>query len=746
MLENYSADWPQSNEEIDLKIHDLPHRSSTTEWWYMHSHVTAKGGRKFSLFASFFIRMLGYDKKNKEPIYAYSLTWAIADLDEKEYYTCSLVDKKAPKIGLKRIRKGEIVKDPYIRRAVIEILKKDKVPYPDEMFKGDVHVAWDKLHLDYDGNTFIKKKNGTYALSLNYPAKDIAVDIQFTPQKPAIRHGNNGVVAGVKAEDMFYYFIPKCEVKGSLIVNGEKFKIEEATGWYDHEFGLHNEKTAKKNEKRDVAWNWVAMQLDNDCEITAYDLIDEKTRRSVGSYLIYIDQKGKRTQINDFKLKPVGSQWTSTRTFNDYPTRWKLTCKAIKLDVDIEASFPEQEFGTVISKPAFWEARMEVKGKLRSKNVSGPAYFERSGFHKIDTLKDFFKIVSRETLKSVARIIPLSLTQPKFEELVSKDGNKGFTRGLDKKQYIEALIKPIREITDRGGKSWRSYATIACADIVGGNSQKAKDWMALPELMHVGSLMVDDVQDKSEIRRGGLAAHHLYGEATAINSGSAAYFLGQICVYESSIDPMKKLEIYHLYFEALRAAHSGQAMDIHGFEYMMDDVIKNDKGSLLAKRVKATHRLKSAAPASYLARIGSMLGNGTPEQTNGLADYFEALGISFQIIDDTLNLKGFKDHLKTKGEDITAGKITYPVAKAFAVLNKKDRKRLWEILQMQTEDVTLITEAVTLLDKNDSIEKSEKEAKSTLERAWKKLDPLVEDSMVKLNLRAFSWYVLERTY
>jgi geranylgeranyl pyrophosphate synthase len=188
-------------------------------------------------------------------------------------------------------------------------------------------------------------------------------------------------------------------------------------------------------------------------------------------------------------------------------------------------------------------------------------------------------------------------------------------------------------------------------------------------------------------------------------------------------------------------------MDIYGLDYMMPDALKDDNvAKLLAKRVIATHRLKSAAPAAYLARIGVILGEGTDEQTEAMGDYFEALGISFQIIDDTLNLKGFKDHLKTKGEDITAGKITYPVAKAMALLDKKDRKRLWEIVSAKTDNLELIAEAVGLLDKVKAIELCEREAKAILEKGWKKIDPLLRDSMVKLNLRAFSWFVLERTY
>ena len=157
---------------------------------------------------------------------------------------------------------------------------------------------------------------------------------------------------------------------------------------------------------------------------------------------------------------------------------------------------------------------------------------------------------------------------------------------------------------------------------------------------------------------GKAACHKIYGEPIAINAGSAAYFIGQISVYNADIADEKKLRIYHMYFETLRAAHSGQALDLYGLDYMMDDVVENGKGDLLVQRSLAIHRLKSAAPASYLAKIGAILGEGTEEQVEGLGLYYDALGVAFQIIDDTLNLKGYKDGLKTKGEDITSGKIT----------------------------------------------------------------------------------------
>jgi geranylgeranyl pyrophosphate synthase/predicted secreted hydrolase len=744
----FAADWPIDG-PIDLSIHDLPHASSSTEWWYMNTHLEAKGGRKLSLFASFFVHAISFDKTTNKPDYAYSVIWGISDIDNKKYHTVSLVDKRAPKLGLERLKKGELVKDPYIKRAAIEMLSKGVMPYPDELLKKTPVIAKKTLSLDYDGNTFKKMKDGSYMLHLQHKDLELSADLRFYPQKPPTRHGDNGVVRGVSAEDMFYYFIPRNKVTGTVKIKKEKLTIVKGSGWYDHEFGCHaqKEKGKKDDMKKDVSWNWIAMQLSNGSELTAYDLIDLKTGEDCGSFVILIDEKGKRHYSQKFSLKPIGETWTSTRTFNEYPTAWELSAPEFGLKVTAVAAFPNQEFATVISKPAFWEGRMNVNGTLKGRKITGNAYIERHGFVNSNNMKEFLKAVSKATLKSVHHILPLSLTQEKFEELVSKKGNKHFTQGLDKQAYIDKLIKPIREITDRGGKSWRSYATIACCDAVGGDSQVAIDWLALPELMHVGSLMVDDVQDKSVVRRGGPSAHQVHGDAIAINSGTAAYFIGQYCIYNVDKSFEEKVEIYNCYFEAMRASHSGQAMDIYGLDYMMPDAMADDKvAKLLPTRVIATHRLKSAAPASYLARIGVLLGTGTKEQQNAMGEYFEALGISFQIIDDTLNLKGFKDHLKTKAEDITAGKITYPIAKAMSMLNKKDRARLWQIVSMKTDNIALLTEAVALLDKYKVIELCEREAKTILERAWKKVDPLLRDSMVKLNLRAFSWFVLERTY
>ena len=59
---------------------------------------------------------------------------------------------------------------------------------------------------------------------------------------------------------------------------------------------------------------------------------------------------------------------------------------------------------------------------------------------------------------------------------------------------VSALIDPLLEMTNRGGKAWRSFLGAACVNAVGGDSTRFRPAMAIPEIMHVSSLIIDDIQ------------------------------------------------------------------------------------------------------------------------------------------------------------------------------------------------------------------------------------------------------------
>jgi geranylgeranyl pyrophosphate synthase/predicted secreted hydrolase len=749
-MSGFPSDWPGPG-LIDLAFHDLPHQSSATEWWYMNGHFMIADGRMLSIFATFFRIAHGKNEVTKEVEHAHSVVWALSDATSKVYHMESRLDKRAPGIGLERIRRGLGSKDPRLNRAIAEVLERERLPGPDRMFEGNVFVGERRLELDFSGARLDKQDDGSYRISLFNQRAQTGCNIDFHPEKPPVRHGDDGVAKGTMCEDMFYYILPRCRLTGSVIINGIEQPIVSGAGWYDHEFGGYfsvapgGESSEGSEPAHNTAWNWTAIQLDDGNEITAYSIIRSDTQKVIGQWLIVIDPDGHCSNYPDMTLEPV-RWWRSTRSFLNYPTSWRLHAPKAKIDLTIEASFEDQEFITVVSGNGFWEGRCDVIGTMGGRRVKGLAFFERRGFEAFSDLDGFFSAVGEEVRKSVERIIPIEPTLGQLRNLIASDDRKHYMVGVDIPRLARSLIKPMREITDRGGKSWRSYAALVCCDVVGGDSRKFVQWLAMPELIHVGSLIVDDIEDRSTVRRGGPACHLIYGEPIAINAGNAAYFMGQKLLVSNELSDTQKLLLYDLYFEALRAAHAGQAMDITGMDDLMPGVVESGDSSALEQRLLAVHRLKTGVPAASLARMGAIAGGGTKDQVEALGQYYESIGIAFQIIDDVLNLRGFKGDLKVRGEDIAKGKITLPVAKAMSILPIAERKWIWDIFQSKPEDRQVVSSIVEKLEACGALDASVEQARDLVETAWKSLDPKFEESLSKIMLRTFGWYILERHY
>jgi geranylgeranyl pyrophosphate synthase/predicted secreted hydrolase len=745
----HPQDWPVAG-PIDLQLHDPPHRSSATEWWYLNTHLETADKRTLSLFAAFFRIIKGRDEQTKLPEYAHSVTWALTDVGARTYFATSRVDKSAPEMGLERIKKGRGSRDPRLNRAIKELLEDGRVPAPDKIFEGDVFVApteSGRLELDYDGARFQKLDDGTYKLELN--GDKGGCSLVFTPEKRPHRHGDDGVVRGLEGENMFYYFIPRCQVAGTVVIDGHTLPAT-GQGWYDHEFGGHRaegeQNAAAAEDKRiDMAWNWAAVQLANGTDITAYSLQRVADGKVMHRWAVLSDANGEQRSFLDMTLTP-GKQWRSTRTFYDYPIEWQLSIPSANLELTLNAEFVDQEFITCISKPAFWEGRVQAKGTYDGREVAGLGYVERSGFEPVKDLDEFFTAVGQEVRKSVANVLPIEPTPEEARELVACKERPHYLDGMDLSQLGRALIKPIREITDRGGKSWRSYAALACCDVVEGDSRKFVQWLAMPELLHVGSLIVDDVQDRSTVRRGGPAAHITYGEPLAINSGTASYFLTQKLLHSDELSPRQKLGLYDLYFECMRAGHAGQAIDLDGLHAALDLAAETGDAATLEKRVLNVHRLKAGVPAGCLARMGAVAGGGSDAQIEAVGNFFEQLGLAFQIVDDVLNLRGFKNDLKSRGEDVTNGTVTLPVAKSMGRLNKAERIKLAATLKSKPQNPAIVSGVVEQLETSGAIQACADQAREVVESAWLQAEPLLPDTMPKIMLRAFGWYVLERHY
>jgi geranylgeranyl pyrophosphate synthase/predicted secreted hydrolase len=735
-------DWPGPG-EIDLACHDPPHESSSVEWWYLHAPVDLEGGREASLFAGLFrVRMGEQDAGREGRLHRHHILWALCD-DEGMHRSFSRLDPATARDAARRLRAEGDTKDPHVLRAVLEILDRGAVPHPDRLARQPARVSCDRLAIDFEDDR-LHAIEGGYSLSLRADDGQAACDLSFWPTKRPQRHGVDGIAAAFTVKSMFYYFQPRCRVEGSITLGGETFRVVRGEGWVDHEFGKHEE--GSSGDQLDFGWTWVAAQLDDGSEVTAYETFERGKRdRSNERRVILVSPGGERETLEDFTLEPL-AHWTSVSTFATYPVAFRLRVPSRDLDLTLTAKTKRQEVLTILSPPGFWEGRVRVEGTSGKKPVRGHGFVELTGLGHGDSLERFFSEVGRETRRQVDAFLPAALGSQDVVRLFASEANRPWVDGVDAERAAKNVTTPLREIALRGGKAWRSYALLACIEAVGGDPDRLRHWLTLPELMHSGSLILDDVADSSTIRRGGPACHVVHGHATAINVGGAAPYLALVVLLRDGLSMEERAMLYEHCHEGLRAAYLGQALDIAGLSALVPAVVESGDARALEEQVYVTHRLKSAAPPAMLARVAVRIARGSQAQQDALATLFGAYGLAFQIVDDVLNLRGFEGKLKTVGEDIVEGKVTAPVAKAFGLLDRDERGALSVALRDGSRDAAAVERAIRMVERCGALDACMADARAIVERAWAEAAPLLRDSNAKIMLRAFGYYVLERHY
>jgi geranylgeranyl pyrophosphate synthase/predicted secreted hydrolase len=744
-------DWPGPG-LIDLAIHDCPHASSTLEWWYLNCHLSTVDGREISVFAAFFRQASGVDPVTKTLVYAHSVTFAFSEPSRGRYAAKVAVDAHAPALGLAKLMRSASLRDAPSTRALRELLAQGKVPLPTRMLDTEAEVDLRSLDLRLGEDSLQKLASGAYRLRLFDETTGNACTLVFEPEKAPVRFAADGEVHGVADERMFYYYIPRCRVHGELTLGAGPALVASGSGWYDHEFGF-SPSLAESSPNLEVegaeatSWRWVSLQLGAGVDVSVY--IITRGAEVLDNWTVISAADGGRRVFQGARLTPL-EKWRSTRSFVEYPVAWRLEVPAAGLDLHVRAAFPDQEVLTIISDPGFWEGRVDAAGVVDGAPTGGKGWVECKGFRFAD-IESFFGAVSKEVRARLDELLPLD---PKPKQLASwlvrsdcpSQELRSALAGIRPDLLTDALAKPIRDITDRGGKAWRSYAALACIDVVGGDSRRFLHWLAIPELLHVGSLIVDDVEDQSIIRRGGPTCHVLHGQPRAINAGTAAYFLSEPPVHNDDIPAESKLAIYRFYFDALRAGHAGQALDLADIGALVRAAVASGHLQPLEDHVLAVHRLKTAIPAGMLARIGAVLGGGSPAQVESLGAFFEALGLAFQITDDVLNLRGFEHDLKQRGEDLRHGKLTLPVVRGLARMTAPLRQWLWRILDAKPDDPAVIAQIIDLLEGIGALDHAAAQARELVETAWQSLDPLLEESQFKLIFRSFADFVVARQY
>jgi len=234
--------------------------------------------------------------------------------------------------------------------------------------------------------------------------------------------------------------------------------------------------------------------------------------------------------------------------------------------------------------------------------------------------------------------------------------------------WESALLVPVREILSRPGKAIRASLVEAGYALVRPGKTPPTAATALVEILHAGSLIIDDIEDDSPVRRGGRAIHRIFGIPTALNSGNWMYFLAVEQIDRLSLSPEAALALHRRVNRTLLDCHRGQALDLG---MRVGEVARTEIPTLVAEITL----LKTGALTALAMAVGAMAAGGNAEQVTCAENFGRDLGLALQQLDDMGNLASKRAGRK-RHEDLQHGRLTWPWAWAAETLDALSFARL----------------------------------------------------------------------
>ncbi|MCE9675607.1 polyprenyl synthetase family protein [Paraclostridium bifermentans] len=223
--------------------------------------------------------------------------------------------------------------------------------------------------------------------------------------------------------------------------------------------------------------------------------------------------------------------------------------------------------------------------------------------------------------------------------------------------YQKTIFDSMNYSLKAGGKRLRPILTLEACKLVGGNEKDAYPFAVAIEMIHTYSLIHDDLPalDNDDLRRGRKTNHKVYGEAMAILAGDGLLnYAYEIMLRESLSkgEPEKYLKAINEIAKAsgIYGMIGGQVVDI-----------ESEGKSIDMKKLDFIHMNKTAAIIIGCMRAGAIIGGASEEELENVTKYAKNIGLSFQIVDDILDIVGDEAKLGKKvGSDIDNEKSTYP--------------------------------------------------------------------------------------
>ena len=220
--------------------------------------------------------------------------------------------------------------------------------------------------------------------------------------------------------------------------------------------------------------------------------------------------------------------------------------------------------------------------------------------------------------------------------------------------WESSFLGPLTEFLSRPGKRLRGQLTRLAWTLAGRMNDPPAELPLVVELLHAGSLIIDDIEDGSLQRRGRAALHRMIGLPAALNLGNWLYFWPLELLAQMDLPAAAELAATRVCLGAVRTCHEGQALDLAA-----------RIGDLHPAEVISVCRViterKTGALMGLAAELGGTAAGADADTVRALRTFGERVGVALQMLNDLSEPMGTAGPLKHP-EDLTHGRITWPWA------------------------------------------------------------------------------------
>ena len=204
-----------------------------------------------------------------------------------------------------------------------------------------------------------------------------------------------------------------------------------------------------------------------------------------------------------------------------------------------------------------------------------------------------------------------------------------------------------RYIVAAGGKRLRPALLLLMCGVLDCRSEQRYNLAAVVEFIHTATLLHDDVVDESTLRRGRATANEAFGNPASVLVGDFLYSRAFQMMVEA-----QDMRVMDVLSEATNVIAEGEVQQLMN----MHDPSLSEDGYLQVIRSKTAKLFEASA------RLAALLAKSPPAVEAACAEYGQALGTAFQVIDDVLDYDGNAQEMgKNLGDDLREGKATLPL-------------------------------------------------------------------------------------